>query len=438
MKNFKKFLGVALIAALMTMSFVACHDPDEEDPDVPPAPAGSFNVTFNAGEGKFSDDNSTKTVVVTDGATVAKQIATRDYQPGTVGLWSAYYVLTWQSGGSDYDFSKPVKSNLTLTAKWTAPANVISEATSPAGSTSVVEKAITYVNNKNDAYWLILDANDECPPVSLTGSAAQLTISSNSDNTETGKRTIQLKGTTGRLFTIGGTGSTPKTVLTLGKNIELKGVATNNTALVLVQNTAVFSMGPFSSLTGNTSNGNGYVGWTNNHGYGVAGVHVDGASLVVNGAKIYGNTNSLDSVKGTGNQTGSALTSAGGIYGESKATIYLVGNCDISDNTNAKGTADIYSTFSATIISLNGTAKVGEIGLGQGTPNAKITLENGFTGPTGQITINLGGAASNWPSGTDVLQGANSTNKAKFKLGKYLTTDLPSITSSLTDAGKIQ
>lgn len=76
-----------------------------ETPDAnPTAPPESFLVTLDTGTGK------TSVLEITDGDKMAP--------PASKPAKRGYTFLGWYHGTEKYDFSSPVKSNLTLTAKW--------------------------------------------------------------------------------------------------------------------------------------------------------------------------------------------------------------------------------------------------------------------------------------------------------------------------------
>lgn len=70
---------------------------------------GVNTVTFDANGGTFADGNSTKDVVVVDGEAV---------DVPTAPTLSGYTFAGWTLNGSAYDFTAPVKGNLTLVAQW--------------------------------------------------------------------------------------------------------------------------------------------------------------------------------------------------------------------------------------------------------------------------------------------------------------------------------
>jgi len=429
MRNLKIILSVAIIAAL-AMSFAACGDP-EPDPDA------SWTVTFDANGGFFgpviANASAKKEVsgIADQGQVTAPSDVYKAWTPqaGTTaskgeGLYLYLEPTAWnKADGKAFDFAKDkVTADITLKAAWGAERDKVA---SLSGSGSIVEKAVSTVKANPKPYVLALanDVTDVGGVSKLDVSYAQLLIVGIGGN-----KKIVAPTTKGRIFVVGHDSDKISTIaLTLGSNITLQGITNNTDALVLVQNNATLTMSTGSSITGNSSDGTSWQSWSNNHGFGVAGVHVDGATLSMQGGTITGNTNIMSGTK-AGNNDATPLQigrvhSAGGVYVEANGTVDLVSG-SISGNSNNIGAADIFSTAgSATLINqakFGGTSAVGEIGLGgNDTHLAKITVSPDYN-PTAKPKIFLQGTEAFWKNKGAILIGASATTAQKFDLGKYL------------------
>jgi len=409
MKNFLKFLGVALIAAFMTMSFVACNDPDE-DPDVPPAPEGYFNVVFNSNGG-----SAVETQQVKEGGKATMAFSRLDYAPpAEVGLWKAYKTLKWQLDGKDYDFNTPVTANITLKASWSDPANELDEAKKVNTSDPLMKNVVAYLNNKRDEYILKIDEDQtNVAPLTLNAAGANLSIFSKAGLNGVKKISMAETGK-GSLFTVSGANVS----LTIGAGITLEGNDANNKPLVTVMNEAnLYLIG--GTISKNTNDGTSYVNGEDNSGYGVGGVHVDNATFT-----IFGSLTNLTNGN-TGSKGFPAGYSAGAVYAEAGGQIIVLGGTFTSNtNQSGKGTSDIYITRTSKVkldgIAGSASAVVGEICLGSpsGTTYGKIEVTPNFT-----YTCTLGlngtteGATDGW-AGKTVLDGATAAQQAKVTLGK--------------------
>jgi len=410
MKNLKIILGVAIIAAL-TMGFASCGDP-EPDPDQ------SWTVTFESNGG-----STVASATVQDGTTVDKPNATKIWTPQNAGFYPASQVATWQKDGKDYDFSAPVRSDLTLKAKWDNPAAI-----TLTGGGSSVEQAARYVNEKADKFILALGADVTSLTATLDKNYADLTII----GVGGAVRNINLTtGTKNRLFVVGPDSGSSSAVLTIGNNVTLNGVNDNTTALILVQNGATVTLLTGSKVTGNSSDGTSYSATTgsptNNHGYGVGGIHVDGANLSLEGGTITGNVNNMGAAR-PNNTT--KKNSAAGVYVEAGGTVYLRSG-SVTGNTNTTATPDIYTTQTGKII-WSGSATAGETALGfLGTANASITIGGTPVTSSGN-KINLLGNFDNW-KGKQVITGST----AGFVLNQYIAATNSDIGKTLTADGKM-
>jgi len=421
MKNLKIILGVAIIAALMTIVFAACGDPE-----------GEFTVTFDAKGG-----TPVEAITVNGGETIAEAPVSEkfDWTPSKAGLFPASQDVVWENGGKEFKFgSDKVTADITLTAKWTEPKDIATASLAPV-SGSLIEKAVKYAGDKGGKFLLAINADVDTDTAKLDQDYADLRIVGLG-----GERKINMKGTTGRIFVVGAAGK-KNIALTLGNNVTLNGKDSNNTSLILVQEGATVTMLANSKVTGNTSSGAGYVSWDNNHGFGVAGVHVDGATLIMSGGNISGNTNALEGTKnGTSTNNGYMVAktlSAGGVFVEAAGTVNLQSGT-INGNYNSGGTTDIFVTSgSSTLINtatFGGNVVVGEIGLGASSngSTAKITLAADFSS-TNVAKINLQGPTTAWTNDKKmIVQGANATTVQRFQLNKLLPA---SGTAAATDIG---
>jgi hypothetical protein len=230
----------------------------------------------------------------------------------------------------------------------------------------------------------------------------------------------------GNLFIVGpNSGTSHDIVLTIGNNITINGFNSNTKAMVFVQNGATFNMTGSSKITGNTSDGSGYVSDTNNAGYGAAAVHIDNAKFNMTGGTITGNENGSSTY---------AVRSAGAVYAELNSTVSISGG-SITSNTNnsGKGTLDIFINVSSKI-ELSGSPTIGEIGLQLGSSgNSKIFVKSDFT-TTAKINLHNVGSGGNasW-AGKVILDGTGvASTYTKFSLGNFLAATNVPITNTLT------
>jgi len=400
--------GIVQIAGIITFN----DGSYENEPGfLTPTHSGSgmtWTVTFNTNGGTSVDS-----ITVLDNEIIDEiPYSFKSWTPTTAGFYPASQVVTWKEGTKTWNFGTDrVTKNITLRAEWANPNTIITQ-----GTGSIVEKAVVYAQTTSNQYILALSSDVTVSATSsLTAPYAQLYIIGIGL-----ERKISITSE-GRIFVVGPelSGGNTTIALTLGNNITLEGNASNNTALVYVQNGATFTMLNGSKITGNTSDGNAYVSNINNHGYGAAGVHVDGATLILAGGIITGNTNNMMGLK----DGITKVCSAGGVYAEAGSTVVLQSG-SISGNINSAGSADIYSTWSSTII-VDGNTTVGEICLGGNfssnifSSNSKIIVMPDFIGTA---TVNLmGNNASDWVNKT-ILQGATAAQIQRFTLGYFLTT----------------
>jgi len=389
MKNVKIILGVAIIAALMTMTFASCGDPEPTD-DV-------WTVTFNPGAGAEPVASQS----VNDQGLAEKPYAFKAWTPQAAGFYSASQVATWKNGTKVWDFEKDkVTADITLTAEWANPQAISLTGLTPTSGKDL-EKVVKYTNDQGDKFIWAINGNQESPAVVLDKAYADLRIVGIG-----GEQKIQLTGK-GNLFTVGAASTTTTIALTVGSNVNLAGVTNNNKALVFVREGATFNL-TGGKITGNTSDGTGYVSDSNNAGFGAAAVHVDAATFNFTSGEISGNTNAYAT---------SGSKSAGAVYIEAKGSANLTGGeFKTNANNSGAGSENVYFTYSSAV-KLGGALAAGEIGFGAVTDNTfgKITVDPSFTGTA---TINLAGAAGNWTNKT-ILIGATTGQQAKLTLGKY-------------------
>jgi hypothetical protein len=145
-------------------------------------------------------------------------------------------------------------------------------------------KALTWLESnatENTGYTILLGADDNLAATTLNKAAVK--DATGVSITLQGKdqaRTIQLTGT-GSLFTIHNENNEESAAITLilDQNITLKGVSSNNAALVKVNTGGILEMRSDAKITGNT----------NSEEFGSGGVYNDG-TFTMKGGEISGNT----------------------------------------------------------------------------------------------------------------------------------------------------
>jgi hypothetical protein len=228
--------------------------------------------------------------------------------------------IQWNNpSGSEFNFTTPITTAITLHAVWEAPFEKIDGTVVPIND---VGRAITYVNlNTTPAgtYTLLMNDND-------TVGATQ-TLDAGSDLTIIGLEpvVIDLAAASGSMFAVIGTGAT----LSIGNNITLQGHASNSSSLVLVGTVGAFTMNNGSRVTGNgilSTNSSGVevlAGTFNMNG----GTINNNRSLIGGGVRVHsgtfdmsGGTISGNSAQGEGggvwiSDTGNFIKTGGTIYG---------------------------------------------------------------------------------------------------------------------------
>jgi uncharacterized repeat protein (TIGR02543 family) len=333
----------------------------------------------------------------------------------------------WYKDGSLYSFTEPVTEDITLTARWAAPASRIASV----GQNNLAT-AVTYVNNNAAAgsYLLLIDSTVGASGQTL--SAGNLTIIGMGS-----ERTITATGVP--LLTVNGASAN----LTLGEKITLQGM-NNSTGNLVRVNSGTLYMKPGSKITGHTTssaNGAVYVNgetsafimeggeisgnrstYNNTDVVPVGGVYLNGSVMVMIGGEISGNTSSS-----------AASNATGGVYvGENTATFIMIGGT-ISGNssayTSANNPADLDIHELATF-NLSGNAIIGALMLfkyDNPAGTASISLDGSYTGSVASINLRrnvaIGTAISEWTNAI-LVKGLGYTPTAsdigRFTLGKFI------------------
>ncbi len=288
----------------------------------------------------------------------------------------------WDYGSTEWDYTKPITCDMTLTARWTAPTINISNQ----NGTTIIEKAASYANTHSASYTLFLDSDVTINGYAFTG-AYNLTI--------IGLTSVTLSPQTNILFTIQ-SGIT----LTIGKNIILQGVSDNDNALVTVNTGGTFNM-TGGKITGNTYKGDSYNatvyvnGTFNMSGGEITDNHNNSTYTYGNGGAVYVTGNGTFSMSGdaeiTGNNTLSTISTAVYIAGASSFT--MAGNSKVTSNTSPLGDVFIDSGASLT---LSDNATIGTLTLSAGpTGNSYATINSGWTESV-TTSLNLWGGPPNF------------------------------------------
>jgi len=132
-----------------------------------------YTVTFNAGNGT---ENITKTVNHGDKVTEPENPTKANDIAGLYhGILPDYIFTGWQKpDGTEWNFSTTfVTSDITLTAKWTAPSPVN---ISLQNGQNVIVKAISYVKTNPGTFTFLLDTDIELVPQTIDVSNIKLTL----------------------------------------------------------------------------------------------------------------------------------------------------------------------------------------------------------------------------------------------------------------------
>jgi len=336
-------------------------------------------------------------------------------EPGLYrGVPSPYTFDGWYNGDTRWDFDTDTASaDLTLTAKWIEPDYPPVRIT--AVNPNDIPGAFTQINAVDaSVYTLLISANTTIAPHTLSKNGVSLNIIGSGT-----ERRITLSST-GTLFTVNGTG----TGLSIGENITLAGIASNNNSLIKVQNGS-FTMLDGSKITENTSNA-----ITDGSGRGAA-VYVAGATsvFIMKGGSIRGNTSST-----TGTKT------AGGVFVDNNGTFFMEGG-SIEGNTAMSDV--LIDNDAVSGLALSGNARIGQLALNANsnaaiTPPPCVSIASGWTGKV--YNLNLRGESGVmdtvsgfwYPSNTatprrTILKAADgytlsAADVKKFPLGNFLST----------------
>jgi formylglycine-generating enzyme required for sulfatase activity len=276
-----------------------------------------YRVTFNADGGEPVDDG-----IVIKGDRVTKPAdPTKDYTL-VAGLYlnplpAKWQFDDWYNGDDKWDFNATVTGDMTLTARWINPEEVI-DLTGITTGTNNVEKAFAYLNGLTTipgTHTLLVDADVTSIVPQTLYTMQDLTI----QGLGAEERIIQYSGAAASsLFTINGTGSSPNTKLTLGENVTLKGIPDGLASLVSITNgTLVMEEGSKITEHANTN-----TNTDDGHGGGVS--VFSGGTFTMNGGEI------------SGNSTSNAGSNGGGVYVFSGGT-FTMNDGKISDNTSSYG-----------------------------------------------------------------------------------------------------
>jgi uncharacterized repeat protein (TIGR02543 family) len=224
-------------------------------------------------------------------------------------IFDGWYDATYTA---KYDFTVPVTGNLDLYAKWTDPSPVDLSAETGA---HVLEKALNYITTDYSGiteYTILLVGN-----YSMEGVYAANIDKEHAVVTLAGKVPVEIGlSSDGSLFYISAG------ELVLDENVTLKGIASNNGALVFVNGASPsLRMKAGVKITGNTTSFS--IG---------GGVQVGSGSFTMEGGEISGNS----SWRGGGVAVyDSSFSKTGGlIYGDTNNTF---GDGNLTDNTATSG-----------------------------------------------------------------------------------------------------
>jgi hypothetical protein len=182
--------------------------------------------------------------------------------------------------------------------------------------TQTLENALTYIYSNavsGDNYYIVLGADVTMAAKTLSYSGKTVSITLRGYGAE---RQINLSGT-GALFTVSGSSGNEVTLL-LDNNISLKGVASNTSALVVINSYGKLIMKNSSKIFGN-----------NNTGGAGGGVSLEGGTFTMSGGTINGNTASSSSNNAYG----------GGVFWDASASTFTMTGGTISGNTASSTTA---------------------------------------------------------------------------------------------------
>jgi uncharacterized repeat protein (TIGR02543 family) len=298
--------------------------------------------------------------------------------------------------GSPFTASTAITGDITVYAKWVEPANPQWVETkldlSATTGNNIVRKASAHMYNNPGDYILMIgsDVNFSDLPV---GSTVGLSNASSVIVVGAGARRTITRSNNGGLLGKSGAGK-----LTLDYNITLQGRSGNNTAVVYVSSGQLV-MNEGAIITGNTNTAD-----IDNSAAG-GGVAIEaGASFIMNGGTISGNTGSLG---GGVKNNGTFIMNGGTISGNRATSTYQYS--DIGGGVHNNGTfrivnGTIYGNTEADTSLRNTSAK---------STGAALSADSGTAGQTAQRgTFSIpGDITSTWTS-----KGTLSTTNATIRV----------------------
>jgi hypothetical protein len=245
-------------------------------------------------------------------------------------------ISDWLSPGDlVYDFSSAGTKTVSL-----APSSSLSGI--PCSSASVEVKTmgdrVAWADTQGGAHTLLAYVNETIPgviPANANITNAAIIIKS-ADESPAGMRTLQLTGI-GSMFSLRNSGGK----LTLGRNITLRGLPTNNNILIYVYASGELTMEEGSAITGNKSGTSGvevYLGGTFTMNGGTISGNICGRSAV---GVISGGTFTMNGSASVSNNTvtGTTHTYGGGVY-VSDGTFTMNNSASVTGNTINSSYAD--------------------------------------------------------------------------------------------------
>jgi len=359
-------LRIVFFALIVAFVFTACGDNSNPSNHQ----SKTYTVTFDVDNG-----NEPTTQTVTEGGTVTKPAdPSKAYSP--VGLYTgtpptACTFMEWQkSDGSAWNFNTDtVTADITLTAKWITPSSI--DITNETGN-NIVEKAVSYVNtNGGSEYTLVLgESVSGVAPQTLDQDDTTLTITSDG----TIERKISL-GPNGRLFTVGGSSSSPRSAkLVIDGHITLEGKADNNAPLIYILYSGCLDLKGYAKITGNTFIGNGNIEGGGIFSYGGISEGAEVNIIMSGNAEISGNSvNSTTWACGGGITVGPYTTltmnenatiknnissyAGGGV--QILMGTFIMNGGEISYNTATNSSGGVYMDFDAIFMITSEQVKAG-------------------------------------------------------------------------------
>jgi len=301
-----------------------------------------------------------------------------------------------------------VTGNMTLYAKWISP---VIDLTGQSGANDV-ERAIAYFKantDDGDEYTLLVDADVDIAPQSLTSVDGKLTITGLG-----GEKRIGLSSP-GKLFFLAGTNDDQTgscLELVIGNNITLAGRSNNDNE-------------PLISIVG---------GWANGVAYGTA-------FTMLSGSKITGNscTNGTSAVWLSGGlftMEGGTITGNTSSGDYASATVFIeMGVFEMRGDSSIKNNTSLYgdvSGASSAPITLSGNAEIG-IYI-HAVPASYLNIENNWNGSITSLNLLSCSTSSNPKSMTDIIGewegklllqggGVNSTSIGRIGHGEFILYD---------------